>query len=287
MVRTESIKQMAIMMLGHRDQYGYELHKELESRGIKIGIGRLYEILNQMNEEGYLSDRWIEGDSGPKRRIYSLDSKGRDARETFLVEAINTVHEFYGEYLRNLPKEKSPFAIISRKLMEGRAPESSIGYVVDKLTKPIIHFLKLLRTVNPKSTIYLIGPRDVISENEVEGLSIIEGEYSDIPTKDGLFDLVILLGFTGDEPIKSCTKEWRRVLKPSGKVSILTPTALLKQPEDPLNIGEFIEQREHPADFSKSTPPEQELRTHLQTHFTNIEIDYVIHLSLITADNPR
>jgi len=285
MVRTESIKQMAIMMLGHRDQYGYELHKELEARGIKIGIGRLYEILNQMNEQGYLSDSWIEGDSGPKRRIYSLDSKGCEARETILTDAIRTVHEFYGEYLRNLPQEKSPFAVISRKLTQGRDPESTIGYVVNKLTKPIIHFLKLLKTILPKATIYLVGPRDTISENDIEGLSTIEGGFSDIPTKDGLLDLVILLGFTGDEPIKSCTKEWRRVLKPSGKVSVVTPTALLKQPEDPLDIGEFIEQREHPADFSKSTPPELELKKHLKTHFTKIDTEYVIHLSLITADN--
>lgn len=287
MIRTESIKQMTIMMLGDRDLHGYDIHKELESRRIKIGIGRLYEILNQMHEEGFLNDSWSESGSGPKKRVYSLNSKGRDARETILTESIHTVHEFYGEYLRSLPHEKSPFALISRKLLQGLDPQSVIGYVVNKLTKPISLILKTLKATLPDATIYLVGPREVISENEIEGLSNLEGGYANIPTKNGLFDMLVLPGFSGEEPIASSTEEWRRVVKSSGRITVVTPTALLTQPEDPLNIGEFIEQREHPSDFTGTTPPEQELKHHLQTHFGNIETEYVVHISLITAMNPR
>ncbi len=274
-------------MLGDRDLHGYDIHKELESRGIKIGIGRLYEILNQMHEQGFLNDSWSESGSGPKKRIYSLNVKGHDARETILTEAIHIVHEFYGEYLRGLPQEKSPFALISTKLMQGLDSRSVIGYVVNKLTKPISLVLKILKATLPEATIYLVGPREIISENELEGLSNLEGGYTNIPTKDGLFDLLVLPGFSGVEPIASSTEEWSRVLKPSGKIAIVTPTALLTQPADPLNIGEFIEQREHPSDFSGSSPPEQELKNHLQTHFGNIKTEYVVHISLITAMNPN
>ena len=91
MIRTESIKEVTMMMLGNRDLHGYEIHRELEARDMRIGIGRLYDILNQMYEDGYLDDSWEASESGPQKRIYSLSNKGHIARESILMDAIHTV----------------------------------------------------------------------------------------------------------------------------------------------------------------------------------------------------
>ncbi|MHA1906682.1 MAG: helix-turn-helix transcriptional regulator [Candidatus Thorarchaeota archaeon] len=270
-------------MLGNCDLHGYEIHRELEAREMKIGIGRLYEILNQMHEDGLLDDSWAQSESGPKKRIYSLSDKGREARESILMDAINTVHEFYGEYLRNLPVEKSPFLILSKVIARNLNSESTIGYVVNKFTRPISLVLKNLRKEYPNATIYLVGPKHVISENESETISNLEGACNDIPTKDGFFDLLALPGFSGVDVIETCTKEWSRVLKPNGQVSVVTPTALLFQPDDPLNIGEFIEQREHPTQFTGTTAPAEELKKQLNTVFEKVEIESVVHISIVSA----
>jgi DNA-binding PadR family transcriptional regulator len=274
-------------MLGDRDLHGYEIHRDLEAREIKIGIGRLYEILNQMHDDGLLDDSWTDSESGPKKRIYSLSKKGQEARESILMDAIHTVHEFYGEYLRKLPPETSPFTILSKKLFSNLNSNSTIGYVVNKLTKPISLVLKNLRTEFPDAIIYLIGPRDVISEYESESISTLEGACNDLPTKEGFFDLLAFPAFSGFDVIESCVEEWNRVLKPNGRVCVVSPTALLSQPNDPLHIGEFIEQREHPTQFTGTIAPIEILMKQLNEQFEKIETDSVVHISIISAVKPR
>ncbi|MFW9849987.1 MAG: helix-turn-helix transcriptional regulator [Candidatus Thorarchaeota archaeon] len=283
MIRTEHIKQLIIKMLGNRDLHGYEVHRELESRDMKIGIGRLYDILKQMRDDGYLNDSWVDSESGPRKRIYTLSKKGKAARESILTDAIQTVHEFYGDYLRNLPEKRSPFNIVSRKLTEKMNSDCVLGYIVNKLTQPINRVLKNLITYLPSSTIYLIGPREVVSENKLDGILILEGNCHDMPIKDEFFDLLVLPSYSGDESIENCVKEWNRVLKPKGRVSVVTPTALIERPEDPLDIGEFIEQQEHPSKFNGSMTPIEELKKYLEQHFGNIATDSVIHITLLSS----
>ncbi len=282
LVRTEDILQMVIKILGDRDMHGYDIHKELEARGMRIGIGRLYEILNKMHDEEFLSDSWSESTSGPKKRVYSLNAKGRNARETILMDAIHTVHEFYGEYLRNLPPEKSAFTILASHLARGLGPDSTIAYVSMRFTKAIQMMLVNLHLILPESTIYLVGPRDMTNEMGVD-LPSLEGSCNSIPAKDSYFDLVILPGFSGSDDLESCVLEWERVLKPTGKVVIATPSALLKNPDDPMSIGEYLEQHEHPRQFEGLISPETRIREILGKFFEIADADSVVHISLITG----
>ena len=286
MPRTENIQQMIIKLLGNRDLHGYDIHKKLETRGMKIGIGRLYEILNQMYKDGFLSDIWKQSESGPKKRIYSLNSKGREAREAILVEAIYTVHEFYGEYLRDLPPEKSAFMLMANHLAENLASDATIAYVAMKSTKPIKAVLSSLRIRLPEATLYVVGPRNIASEMELESLPSLEGSCHSIPAKNEYFDLVVLLAFSESEDLKSCIHEWHRILKSTGKVVIITPAALLKQPEDPLSIGEFVEQREHPSNFENSIAPGEAIHSTLEQYFGKIDTDNLLHITIISASKP-
>jgi len=286
MPRTENIQQMIIKLLGNRDLHGYDIHKELESRGMKIGIGRLYEILKQMYKDGFLNDIWKQSESGPKKRIYSLNSKGQEAREAILMEAIHTVHEFYGEYLRNMPPEKSAFMLIANRLAENFVSDVTIAYVAMKSTKPIKALLSNLRLRLPEATLYVVGPRNITSELEMELLPSLEGSCHSIPAKNEYFDLVVLIAFSESEDLASCIHEWHRVLKPTGRVVIITPTALLKQQEDLLSIGEFIEQREHPSSIEEATVSGEDIQSTLENYFGKIDTDLFLHLTIISASKP-
>ncbi|MFW9908829.1 MAG: helix-turn-helix transcriptional regulator [Candidatus Thorarchaeota archaeon] len=283
MIRTETIEREVLGILGHRQMHGYEIHKELESRDMKIGIGRLYDILNQMYSRGLLKDAWSDSASGPKRRVYWLTKKGEQARNQILEDAIHTVHEYYGDYLRNLPTEKSAFALIAKKIVENSPEESVIGFLAERATGAIKTSLKFLRNRRPKATIYFVGSRKMANELDIEGLPNLEGSYSSIPTKDQYLDLIVLPGFLGVQNDESCYKEWRRVLKPSGKIAIAAPTALIRKIEDPLSIGEFIEQREYPPQFNGDIPPEKILTENLKKYFAQIESYDIVHITILTA----
>ena len=47
-MRTQELKKVILRLVGNREFYGYEIHRQLEERNINIGIGRLYSILTDM-----------------------------------------------------------------------------------------------------------------------------------------------------------------------------------------------------------------------------------------------
>ena len=73
------------MLVENNEFYGYEIHKILNSQGIKIEISRLYRVLNEMLKDKIFSSRWEKSPSGPKKRIYKLDKKGIKRREEWLT----------------------------------------------------------------------------------------------------------------------------------------------------------------------------------------------------------
>ncbi len=281
MIRQDQIQNEVLKMLGDRELHGYDIHKQLEERGLKLRIGRLYEILNQMSRKDLLKDTWQPSPSGPQKRVYRISAKGRKQRENILMDAIQTVHEFYGDYLRNLPPEKGAFSIISRTLLEGLRNEPVIAFVSMTYSKSINYLLRALQDTSPRSTIYFVGPRDVFSEMDLDSAPYLEGSSDNIPSKDGYFDLLVLPGIAKLDSLTKCIKEWQRVIHGTGKVGIVTPTALIRKIEDPMSIGEFIEQKEHPSSFVGSISPEQQIITEFQSKFLKVDTKLVVHVSVI------
>ncbi|MFW9978173.1 MAG: helix-turn-helix transcriptional regulator [Candidatus Thorarchaeota archaeon] len=281
MIRQDQIRNEILKMLGNSELHGYDIHGQLEKRGIKLRIGRLYEILNQMSSEGLLMDNWQPSASGPQKRVYGISSKGNEFREKILMDAIQTVHEFYGEYLRSLPAEKGAFSILSKILLEGLGNAPVIAFVSMKSSKAARLLLSTILDTSPKATIYFVGPREIFSDMDLGITPNLEGTCSNIPSKDDYFDLVVLPGFSALESVIECLDEWYRVVNKSGKVAIVTPTALVKKIEDPMSIGEFIEQKEHPSEFEGETSPESLIVSEFEKRFTKVERKSVVHISVI------
>ncbi|MHA1944030.1 MAG: PadR family transcriptional regulator, partial [Candidatus Thorarchaeota archaeon] len=244
-MRTPELKTAILRMVGKSEFYGYEIHKKLEQRKIKIGIGRLYSTLTDMKNEGFLKDRWEKSQSGPKRRVYRIAKKGNIAREEILGEAIRTVHEFYTEYLFSLPPELSVFNMVSDLLVEKLTKMANMAYSADRFSGPVRKILEGLHERVPDGNLYAIRSRENNVQLDMDAVSKVDGTFEDIPMKDDYLDLLVVTGNISSDDLDACLKEWQRVLDVKGTLAIITPTALLTKYENPLDIGEFIEQREH------------------------------------------
>ncbi|MFX1605504.1 MAG: helix-turn-helix transcriptional regulator [Promethearchaeota archaeon] len=280
-MRTQELKTTILKISGQGEFYGYEMHKQLEQRNIKIGIGRLYSVLAEMKEEGLLNDHWEKSQSGPKRRVYKIGRAGRNEREKILLEAIRTVHDFYTEYLISLPQKYSVFNIVGGILTKGLSKKSRIGYAASRFSGPLRNIIGVLRNMVPKGTLYAITDHTNGLDLGVEDVLVVEGTFEDLPMKDDFLDLLVVTGNIKSDCLESCLSEWRRVLKTDGRFAIAIPTATISTYEDPLEIGEFIEQREHPRLESGDSLSSKSIQSAMSHFFKKVEEKRVVHISLL------
>jgi PadR family transcriptional regulator PadR len=286
-MRTPELKKTILQMIGTREFYGYEIHKELQQRKIKIGIGRLYSILAEMKNEGLLIDRWEKSQSGPKRRVYEIAKKGKVAREKILGEAIKTVHEFYVEYLFSLPEKLSVFNIITEILVKDLPNNANIAYAASRFSGPVMKIMESLQQRVPEGNLYAIRPRGTNVQFGIDSVSLVDGTIEDIPMKDNYLDLLIVTGNIKSDCLESCLSEWQRVVGKSGNLAIITPTAVLAKYEEPIDIGEFIEQREHPRLESDETLNFEILTKEVKKYFDSVDIEKVVHMTVILGSQSR
>jgi DNA-binding PadR family transcriptional regulator len=285
-MRTPELKKTILRMAGKKEFYGYEMHKKLEKRDINIGIGRLYSILGEMKQEGFLKDRWEKSQNGPKRRVYQTGEKGIEERNRILMDAIKTIHEFYTEYLLGLPPEHSVFNMMSDQLISDLQQNSNIAYAATRFSGPV---RKLISSLQKKilGNIYAIQSNENGIDLNLENVSVLNGTFDDMPVKDNHLDLLIVTGNITSECLDSCLSEWRRVVNRDGTLAIVTPTAVIADYRDPLDIGEFIEQREHPRLESAENLNLDILSNEMAKYFENIETSKVVHITVLRATGPN
>jgi transcriptional regulator len=81
------------MLKGHLDMivlaalssgpaHGYAIIQEIQRRSggaFDLAEGTIYPALHRLEQAGLLTSRWTTGESGRRRRIYTLTRRGRDA----------------------------------------------------------------------------------------------------------------------------------------------------------------------------------------------------------------
>ncbi|MFW9835322.1 MAG: helix-turn-helix transcriptional regulator [Candidatus Thorarchaeota archaeon] len=280
-MRTPELKKIILRMSGKSEFYGYEIHKKLEEKQIKIGIGRLYSVLGEMKDEGLLVDRWEESRSGPKRRIYKIGQRGVKERDKILMDAIRTVHEFYTEYLMTLPPEHSVFNKISEILTKGLSQKSTIGYVATKFTGPLKKIIGQLRNDIEEGKVYAIAEKASEEDLGVTNVLVIEGTFEDLPIKNEFLDLLVVTGNLRGDSLEEYFSEWQRVLSKNGVLAIVTPTTTIATYEDPLEIGEFVEQREHPRTEDSNLLSQEIIQSKMTHFFKETEEHRVVHITVL------
>jgi PadR family transcriptional regulator PadR len=281
-----TLKRTILDLFSNKDMYGYEVKKTLELNGKKIDATRIYAILKELKNEGLLIDRWERSTSGPRKRIYTLGEKGRDTIKANLLEAISVVHKHYGEYIISLYPEVDIIGEILNKLLNGMNGKKNIGYFTSQNYGSTNMLISRLQRMMPEGSIYLIKPRSVDIQLESENIDMLSGRYDDIPLKDGFADVLLLIDLPEEEQIESCIKEWHRVLSAEGNLGIITPSVLVSERKDPINIGDFVEKHEHEVHGQCNYIEGEYLKKELSNFFNEVEKQLIVHMSFITATQP-
>ena len=206
-MRTKELKQFILSSFGSREFYGYEVHKALGLQEIKIGTSRLYRILDAMKEDGLLQDRWEKSSSGPQKRIYYLSIEGKAERENLLLEAIDTVHRFYLEYLLSLPPESDVFKKMSKLISNKLKKDGVMACIAPKSSVHLEQVLAELRIGSPDGSAYFIHPFYSDKKFSIDGWESLDGSHGSIPLKKDYLDLLFIVGFPPKGFIDHCFSE--------------------------------------------------------------------------------
>lgn len=283
-LNTEKIQNFIIKNYRHRDFYGYQLQKDLSEDGLDIDITRLYRILNEMSKDGLLDASWMKSKEGPKKKMYKIGEKGIAVLNDILLDAIHTVHSFYGDYLLSIRNKIDVFDEILAPINEKVDTVKNIGFLFNKYT-PLIgfYFRKIRDTFDAQ--FYCIKPRGIDAEDYPDNVMVLSGNYNDIPLKDDYLDCLIMIDLPKELALDDSVKEWSRILKKDGVLSILTPSILLKGDLIPMTIGEYVEKTEHAVIEKGNVIDYDRLSYALSDYFRNLEINNVVHISTLICTN--
>jgi DNA-binding PadR family transcriptional regulator len=286
-MRTEELKKVVLRTFGSREFYGYEVHKELASEKVDVGISRLYGVLTEMLRDGLLEGRWEKGQLGPRRRVYRIGRKGKEERKKLLLEAIDTVHGFYSEYLLNLPAKTNVLNSAVKLLSSNVDKKGEIAFISPAYSVMHEKILHKLHNEMPQAKIYFVKPASLAVDLNFDNLWFLSGTCDNIPLKDGYVDLAIVAEAPGKDRLEESLTEVHRVLKQDGTLAMVIPTILVCKYDDPLSIGNFIEKYEHEASEKSDYVEAKALTALLQKLFSRVRQKQIVHMTYFLASQPR
>ncbi len=77
-----SAEPLILSLLSRGESYGYAIIQEIRQRSkdrIQWTDGMLYPVLHRMERNGWVKSRWVESESGRKRKYYSIKKDGKKA----------------------------------------------------------------------------------------------------------------------------------------------------------------------------------------------------------------
>ncbi len=286
-MRTEDLKRTILKMFRGSELYGYEVNRRLALQGVEIELSRLYRVLNDMQKKGLLNDRWEKSSFGPRKKMYSVSEKGKEELNEILLEAIATVHGFYGEYLQSLYPGVNVVGDLIGLLTEGLEGNEKIAYLTTKYFGIHELLLTMLQERIPKSTVYVVKPSTLDININLENVNIMDGSYDDVPFKNGFIDRLMVVGLPNRDILEKSAREWQRVINQQGRLAIITPTILIQKHDDPLTIGDFVEKHEHEIIEKGEHVDREFLLSSLEDQFQRVVETEAVHMSTIVAYEPR
>lgn len=283
---TADLEKLILKLFGHKKFYGYEVHKILASEGVEIEISRLYRVLNEMLKEGLLESSWEKSTLGPQKRMYWLGEKGRAAFNDIFVDAIKTVHSFYGLYLQSLIPKINVFTEMYQLLANELKEDATLVFTTRGFTPMHEMIIQYFHSKLPRGRIVLVKPSTLTVDVNIDNLHFLDGFHDEVPLKTGYADHMIVIGLPKKESLEQSLKEWHRVLKPHGILAILTPAILLEQYEDPLTIGDFIEKYEHETIEKGEHLNKELLEEYVNRYFKKVEAKTLVHMTVLRISEP-
>jgi len=75
-MRKGVLEMCVVAAISSREAYASDILERLKQSHLIVVEGTLYPILTRLKNEGFLSYRWEESNSGPPRKYYTITSEG-------------------------------------------------------------------------------------------------------------------------------------------------------------------------------------------------------------------
>ena len=100
-MRKGSLEFTILLIISQGEIYASDIIKELKALDLIVVEGTLYPILSRLNRSGLLDYSWVESESGPPRKYYTLTLAGKEALDhmTGVWEGIsNSIRQLIDNY---------------------------------------------------------------------------------------------------------------------------------------------------------------------------------------------
>lgn len=280
----DDLKKTIVEILSSAEMHGYEVQKQLTSRGLRLNISYIYRVLAEMEREGYLESRRVKSTFGPEKKVYRLGEKGSTELDQELKNAVKIIHSKYIEYLAKLPPEKSAILKLQRLLDAQVGGNHRILVVAPRvfyewMISPLCNRFK-------EGKIYLVKPPMVKVSTECGNLLILDATVENIMLKDNFVDAVRVHG----EPknIHKALKEFHRVLRKDGSLALIVPYSRPQRNDYALTMGEFVEKVEHEISEEDKTRFDYTVTVSLlSSYFHRVRHHRIAHLAILVADGKK
>jgi PadR family transcriptional regulator, regulatory protein PadR len=99
-----TLEGIVLAILAVRPAYGYEITARLREEGFsELVEGTVYALLIRIEQKGFVDVEKVPSEKGPPRKVYSLNTHGREQLEvfwrtwSFLAERIEQLHRAHTE----------------------------------------------------------------------------------------------------------------------------------------------------------------------------------------------
>ncbi|MEX1212566.1 MAG: PadR family transcriptional regulator [Balneolaceae bacterium] len=78
-MRKGSLEFTILLIISRGEVYASDIIQQLKTHDLIVVEGTLYPILSRLNRAGLLDYSWVESESGPPRKYYSLTKTGKES----------------------------------------------------------------------------------------------------------------------------------------------------------------------------------------------------------------
>lgn len=82
-LRRGLLEFVVLKVISHRKVYAADILKSLASTEFATGEGTLYPLVSRLRREGLITYEWVESESGPPRKYFSLTDSGEAQLKDF------------------------------------------------------------------------------------------------------------------------------------------------------------------------------------------------------------
>lgn len=235
-MKKDRLKLLIVRMLLDKEANGYQIIKELSSKGVRSRPNYIYRILSEMERDGSIKGKWAPNRLGPRKHMYSLTEQGEKEFRASVKDSLDLLMGAFAHFNQGI-RDMSPVIQGTRMLLDSmkvpiRNSNDTRMVIATGGYDPMICYpyeFYAVAEILSHATVYLVKPPSSPMGESWRNLVVMDGLRSSLPFKDDFADYMFLEGFPKYVSEERTVKECSRVLKPDGYLIIRLVDELIEE----------------------------------------------------------